>query len=186
LRVVCRAGLAGGCEQTLARVAAAVGVTVSAAVVRRMTAGSGAVAAAQTQAALARVARGQPAWTARDPVVAAESGVLAVEVDGVDVHRDDGWQEMKVVTVAPRGPGVTVDAQTGRERLTWGRASYGAGFAEAQAFGGRAYAEAGRCGLGTPAVRTVVLAGDGAAWIWHSARSFLALPGVELSAISDL
>jgi hypothetical protein len=186
LRVVCREGIEGGFEDTVERVAEAVGVTVSDDVVRRMTEGIGAVAEAQTQAAMARVARGQPAWTASDPVEAAESGVLAVEVDGVYVHRDDGWHEMKVVTVAPLGPGVTVDAETGRERLTWGRASYGAGFEEAQAFWGRAYAEAGRRGLGTPAVRTVVLVGDGAEWIWHSARSFLALPGVELIEIIDL
>jgi hypothetical protein len=79
-----------------------------------------------------------------------------------------------------------VDADTGRVRLAWGRASYGAGFEEAQAFWGRAYAEACRRGLGTPLVRTVVVLGDGAEWIWHSARAFLGLPGVDLVEIIDL
>ena len=102
------------------------------------------------------------------------------------VHRDDDWHEMKVTTVALLGPGVEVDADTGRERLAWGRASYGAGFEEAQAFWGRAYVEACRRGLGTPAVHTVVALGDGAEWIWRHARAFLALPGVDLVEIIDL
>jgi hypothetical protein len=54
LRVVCREGIEGGFEDTVERVAEAVGVTVSDDVVRRMTEGIGAVAEAQTQAAIAR------------------------------------------------------------------------------------------------------------------------------------
>ncbi len=188
LRVVCRAGIEGGFVDTGDRVAESVGVTVDDEVLRRLSEGIGAVAEAEVQAAMARVARGQPAWTPDDTAVTAapESGVLAVEVDGVFVHRDDDGHEMKVVTVAPLGPGVEVDADTGRERLAWGRASYGAGFEEAQAFGGRAHVEACRRGLGTAAVRTVVALGDGAEWIWRHARAFLALPGVELVEIIDL
>jgi len=186
LRVVCREGIEGGFVDTGDRVVESVGVTIDDEVLRRLTEGIGAVAEAQTQAAMARVARGQPAWTADDPVEAPESGVLAVEVDGVFVHRDDDWHEMKVVTVAPLGPGVEVDADTGRERLAWGQASYGAGFEEAQAFWGRAHVEACRRGLGIPAVHTVVALGDGAEWIWRHARAFLALPGVELVEIIDL
>jgi len=123
LRVVCRAGIAGGVVDTADRVVEAVGVRIDDAVLRRLTAGIGAVAEAEVQAAMARVAYGQPAWTADDPVDAPESGVLAVEVDGMFVHRDDDGHEMKVTTVAPLGPGVEVDADTGRERLAWGRAS---------------------------------------------------------------
>ncbi len=184
--MVCREGIEGGFVDTGDRVVESVGVTIDDEVLRRLTEGIGAVAEAQTQAAMARVARGQPAWTADDPVEAPESGVLAVEVDGVFVHRDDDGHDMKVVTVAPLGPGVEVDADTGRERLAWGRASYGAGFEEAQAFWGRGHVEAGRRGLGTAAVRTVVARGDGAEWIWRHARAFLALPGVELVEIIDL
>ena len=188
LRVVCREGIEGGFVDTGDRVVESVGVTIDDEVLRRLTEGIGAVAEAEVQAAMARVARGQPAWTPDDTAVTAapESGVLAVEVDGVFVHRDDDGHEMKVVTVAPLGPGVEVDADTGRERLAWGRASYGAGFEEAQAFGGRAHVEACRRGLGTAAVRTVVALGDGAEWIWRHARAFLALPGVELVEIIDL
>lgn len=186
LRVVCREGIEGGFVDTGDRVVESVGVTIDDEVMRHLTEGIGAVAEAQTQAAMARVARGQAAWTADDPVDAPESGVLAVEVDGMFVHRDDDWHEMKVTTVAPLGPGVEVDADTGRERLAWGRASYGAGFEEAQAFWGRAHVEACRRGLGTPAVRTVVALGDGAEWIWRHARAYLALPGVEVVEIIDL
>jgi hypothetical protein len=112
--------------------------------------------------------------------------VLAVEVDGLYVHRDEGWHEMKVVTVAPLGPQCEVDPETGRQRKRWGAASYGAGFEEAEDFWYRAYVEACRRGLGTAAVRTVVLLGDGAEWIWRQGRAFLALPGVELVEIIDL
>jgi len=188
LRVVCREGIEGGFVDTGDRVVESVGVTIDDEVLRRLTEGIGAVAEAEVQAAMARVARGQSAWTDAEAAVMAgpESGVLAVEVDGMFVHRDDDWHEMKVVTVAPLGPGVEVDADTGRERLCWGRASYGAGFEEAQAFWGRAHVEACRRGLGTAAVRTVVALGDGAEWIWRHARAFLALPGVELIEIIDL
>jgi len=188
LRVVCREGIEGGFVDTGDRVVESVGVTIDDEVLRRLTEGIGAVAEAEVQAAMARVARGHPAWADADAAVttAPESGVLAVEVDGMFVHRDDDWHEMKVVTVAPLGPGVEVDADTGRERLAWGRASYGAGFEEAQAFWGRGHVEACRRGLGTTAVRTVVALGDGAEWIWRHARAFLALPGVELVEIIDL
>jgi hypothetical protein len=186
LRVACREGIEGGFADAADRVVESVGVRIDDEVLRRLSEGIGAVAEAQTQAAMARVARGQAAWTPADPVDTPESGVLAVEVDGMFVHRDDDWHEMKVVTVAPLGPGVEVDADTGRERLWWGRASYGAGFEEAPSFWGRAHVEACRRGLGTPAVRTVVALGDGAEWIWRHARAFLALPGVEVVEIIDL
>ena len=186
LRVVCREGIEGSLEDTTERVAEAVGVTVSDEVVRRMTEGLGAVAEAEVQAAIVRVQRGQPAWSADAVVDPPPSGVLAVEVDGLYVQRDDGWHEMKVVTVAPLGPGVEVDPDTGRARLAWGRASYGAGFEAAEDFWYRVYVEACRRGLGTPAVHTVVLLGDAAEWIWHAARAFLALPGVAVVEILDL
>jgi len=186
LRVACREGIEGSFVDARDRVTEAVGVTIDAEVLRRLSEGIGAVAEAQTQAAMARVARGQPAWTVAAPLDGPESGVLAVEVDGMFVHRDDAWHEMKVTTLAPLGPGVEVDPDTGRERLAWGRASYGAGFEEAAAFWGRVHVEACRRGLGTAAVRTVVVRGDGAEWIWRHARAFLALPGVEVVEVLDL
>lgn len=186
-RVVCRESLVQPFEQAVESVAEAVGVHVSAEVARRTTEALGAVAEAQVQAAMARVAHGQAPWPpttpAQDPPT---SGVLAVEVDGLFVHCGDGWHELKGVTVAPLGPALEVDADTQRERLAWGRASYGAGPEEAQAFWGRAYVEACRRGLGTPAVQTVVVIADAAEWIWHAARAFLGLPGVEVVEIIDL
>jgi hypothetical protein len=185
-RVVCREGIDGACENAVDSVAESRGVTLTAEVARRTTAGMGLVAEAPVQAAMARVARGQRAWAAHAVEAPPLSGVRAVEVDGLFVHRDDDWHAMKVVTVAPLGPEREVDADTGRERLAWGEASYGAGFEEAQAFWGRAHGEACRRGLGTRAVRTVVLIADAAAWIWHAGRAFLGLPGVELVEILDL
>jgi hypothetical protein len=185
-RVVCRAGLEGAFEEAVDQVAEAVGVHVSAEVARQTTERVGAVAEAQVQAAMARAQRGQPPWDPAEQVDVPASGVLAVEVDGLYVHRDAGWHEMKAVTVAALGPQCDVDAETGRWRLRWGAASYGAGFEEAETFWYRAYVEACRRGLGTPAVRTVVLLGDGAEWIWHQGRAFLALPGVDLVEIIDL
>jgi len=91
----------------------------------------------------------------------------------------DGWHAMKVGTFAPLGPGLRVDAETRRTHLAWGAASYGAGSEEAEVFWWRVYAEACRRGLGTPAVRTVVLLGDGAEWIWQRARHFLRVHSVE-------
>lgn len=186
-RVVCRDSLVQPFAQAVEGVAEALGVQVSAEVARRTTEALGAVAEAEVQAAMERVAHGQAPWPppipVQDPPV---SGVLAVEVDGLFVHCDDGWHEVKGVTVAPLGPALEVDADTQRERLAWGRASYGAGPEEAQDFWGRAYVEACRRGLGTPAVRTVVVIADAADWIWHAARAFLGLPGVEMVEIIDL
>ena len=93
---------------------------------------------------------------------------------------------MKVGTFAPLGPGLRIDAETRRAHLAWGEARYCAGGEEAEAFWWRVYAEACRRGLGTPRVRTVVLLGDGAEWIWHRARHFLRVRGVELVEIVDI
>ncbi len=185
-RVVCREGIDGAFEHAVDSVAESLGVTLTAEVARRTTAGMGLVAEAPVQAAMARVARGQRAWAAHAVEAPPVDGVRAVDVDGLFVHRDDDGHEMKVVTVAPLGPEREVDADTGRERLAWGAASYGTGFEEAQAFWGRAHVEACRRGLGTRAVRTVVLIADAAEWIWHSGRAFLGLPGVDLVEILDL
>jgi len=81
---------------------------------------------------------------------------------------------------------VRIDAETRRARLAWGEASYRAGGEEAEAFWWRVYAEACRRGLGTPAVRTVVMRGDGAGWIWPRAAPFLGVGGVAVVEIVDI
>jgi hypothetical protein len=93
---------------------------------------------------------------------------------------------MKVVTVAPLGPDLHLDPDSGRRYLAWGAASYGVGPEEAEDFWWRVYVEALRRGLGTPAVRTVVVRCDGARWIWQRAGAFLRLPGVEVVEIVDI
>ena len=203
-RVVARAAVETSFEHAAEQVQEAVGVTVSAETVRRTAEHLGAVAEAQTQAAIAQAqtqaaiaqaqtqaaiaqaARGAPAEAVAEAPPRPTPPTLAVEVDGVLVHRDDGWHEMKVVTVAPLGPDVQTDADTGRTHLRWGAASYGVGTEEAETFWWRVYVEARRRGLGTPAVRTVVVLGDGAAWIWGRAAHFLGVAGVEVVEIVDI
>ena len=46
--------------------------------------------------------------------------------------------------------------------------------------------EACRRGLGTALVTLVVVLGDGAEWIWHYARTFLAVAGVKVIEIVDI
>ena len=92
-RVVCREGIDGAFENAVDSVAESLGVTLTAEVARRATEGMGLVAEAPVQAAMARGARGQRAWAAPAVEAPPQSGVLAVEVDGLFVHRDDGWHE---------------------------------------------------------------------------------------------
>jgi hypothetical protein len=186
LRVVCRAGVEEAFAEAADVVQEALGVWVSADSVERATERRGAVAEASVQEAVVRAKQGQAAWAAAQIEAPPANGVLAVEVDGVQVHRDDGWHEMKVVTVAPLGPALHHERASGRTHLAWGAASYGAGFEEAEDFWYRVYVEACRRGWGTPAVQTVVVLGDGAAWIWHRAAAFLSAGPQEVVEIVDL
>jgi uncharacterized protein UPF0236 len=189
-RVVARAAIEAPFAQAVDQVQEALGVTVSEEVLRRTTESLGAVAEAQTQAAIERAQQesgpGQAVWPQDALAAPEETTILAVEVDGVQVQHDDGWHEMKVVTVAPLGPHLQSDPDTGRGHLAWGAASYGAGTEGAEDFWWRVYVEARRRGLGTAAVRTVVVLGDGAEWIWQRARAFLAVAGTEVVEIVDI
>jgi hypothetical protein len=187
-RVVARAALEAPFEPAVDQVQEALGVAVSREVARRTTEELGAVAEAQVQDAIERAQHGHAVWTEAEIQTAAdgETALLAVEVDGVQVQRDEGWHEMKVLTIAPLGPDLVVDPQTGRRHLAWGAASYGAGVEAAEAFWWRVYVEACRRGLGTPAVRRVVVLGDGAAWIWERARAFLGVGGTAVIEIVDI
>ncbi len=164
----------------------ALGVTLSDETARRLAERIGAVAEAQTQAALTRARQGQPVWTEDEIARADDTRILVVEVDGVLVPQEAGWHEMTVGTLAPLGPALRLDPTHGRATLAGGSASYGVGGEDAEACWWRVYVEARRRGLGTPAVRTVVVLGDGARWIWDRARAFVGLPGVEVVEIVDL
>lgn len=181
-RAVCRLGIEASFETAMDAAHDLLGVTVPAETARRETEGMGAVAEADQQADMNAARQGWPiALTAPSA-----TPVLAVAVDGVQAPQRDGWHEMKVGTVAPLGPGLRVDAQTRRTHLAWGTASYCAGGEGAEVFWWRVYAEACRRGLGTPAVQTVVLLGDGADWIWQRGQHFLGVHGVELVEILDI
>jgi len=164
----------------------ALGATLSDETVRRLAERIGAAAEAQTQAAITRARQGQLVWTEDEVERAEDTTILAVEVDGVLVHQEAGWHKMKVATLAPLGPDLHTDPESKRTHLAWGDASYGVGAEEAEDCWWRVHVEALRRGLGTPAVRTVVVLGDGARWIWERARAFLGLPGVEVVEIADI
>jgi hypothetical protein len=185
-RVVARATVETSFTPAVEQVQEALGATLSDETARRLAEQLGAVAEAQTQAAIARAQQGQAVWAEAEIQSADDTTTLALEVDGVLVQQQEGWQEMKVVTVAPLGPDLHLDPDSGRRYLAWGAASYGVGPEEAEDFWWRVYVEALRRGLGTPAVRTVVVLCDGARWIWPRARAFLGLPGVEVVEIVDI
>ena len=185
-RVVARAAIEAPFAQAVDTVHEALGVAVDVEVARRTTEGLGAVAEAQVQAAIARAQQGREVWAPPERAVAEETATLAVGVDGVRVQHSADWHEMKVLTVAPLGPDLHADPQSGRTHLAWGTASYGAGTEGAEEFWWRVHVEAVRRGLGTEAVRTVVVLGDGAEWIWQRAHAFLGAPGTDLVEIVDI
>jgi hypothetical protein len=185
-RVVARAAVDATFTPAVELVQEALGATLSDETARRLAERIGAVAEAQTQAAITRARQGQRVWTEDEIERAEDTTILVVEVDGVLVHQEAGWHEMKVGTLAPLGPALCIDPTHGRATLAWGSASYGVSGEDAEAFWWRVYVEARRRGLGTPAVRTVVVLGDGARWIWDRARAFVGLPGVEVVEIVDI
>ena len=185
-RVVARAEVEATFTPAAEQVRDALGATLSDETARRLAARIGAAAEAQTQAAIGRAPQGQPVWAEDEVQRAEDTTILAVEVDGVLVHQEADWHEMKVTTRAPLGPDLRTDPTSGRTALAWGPASYGVGTEEAEAFWWRVYVEALRRGLGTSAVRTVVVLADGVRWIWERARAFLGLPGVEVVESVDI
>lgn len=110
--------------------------------------------------------------------------ILLVAVDGVLVPHGEGWQEAKLGRLAALGPTTRWDQETRRRALTLGPSSYCVGLEPADAFWPRVLREAWRRGLGR-GVRTVVLLGDGAEWIWLAGRTQLALAGVQVIEILD-
>jgi len=178
-RVACRLGIDASFPEAADLLAETLGVVVSDEGIRRITEGIGAVAEAEQQTAMERAAVGlEPAGTPASPT-------LLVTVDGVMVPEVDGWHECKIGVAAPLGPAVRSDPETGRQCLLPGPPSYGAGLEAAERFWQRVYAEACRRGLGTPALRLVVVVGDGADWIWRWAAAFLGIGQVEVVEIVD-
>jgi len=146
----------------------------------------GAVAEADLQAEIAVAQTGQPPLAAPDPQALAPVPVLVVEVDGAMVPLRDGYHEVKVGLAAPLGPARTTDPETGRVRLEVGAPLCGAGLESAELFWPRTYVLACLVGLLCRGLRTVVVVGDGADWIWRSARLLLAVGRVDVVEIVDM
>lgn len=143
------------------------GVQVSAETVRLHSEQRGAALEAAQQTAIRQVLATSEAAEAVD----AAPGTLLVETDGVMVrYRPTGWHEVKVGLVG------------GWEDARLQAPSYVAAREEAAVFGARLLTEAARrgaldvvawagerTGAGLARLRSVVVLGDGAAWIWHLA-----------------
>lgn len=180
-RVACRLGIEEAFGAAAEMLYETLRVDVPKEAVRRITEGLGAVAEAEQQAAIAAAQSG-----AEPPPAEVAPPQLVVAVDGVKVHTEGDWHEMKVGVVAALGPGSWTDPKTGRVCQTLGASSVCAGLESAGVFWWRVYCEARRRGLGAAPVALVVVLGDGADWIWQAAARFLALRGVELVEIVDL
>ena len=142
------------------------GLAVTAETVRHWTDAVGLELETEAQRASAEVERTQEAAVPPDPA----PGQLVVETDGVMVRYRDGWHEVKLVLV-----GGYVDGQLHA-------ISYGGTRAGPDRFGPRLLAEAARRGAldviawegptpdtRLPRLRSVVILGDGAPWIWNLA-----------------
>ena len=173
-RVACRLGIEEAFAPAAEILAETLRVDVPEEAVRRITEGIGAVAEAEQQAAMAA------AQAAQEPPPADEAPAqLVVAVDGVMVHTDGDWHEMKVGVVAPLGPG-DLDRPGQRPGVPdAGRAEClrraGAG---RRPSGGGCTAKRGG-GAGRRARALVVVLGDGADWIWHAAARFLHVGGAS-------
>jgi len=119
-RVVARAAVDATFTPAVELVQEALGATLSDETARRLAERIGAVAEAQTQAAITRARQGQRVWTEDKIARAEDTTILVVEVDGVLVHQEAGWHEMKVGTLAPLGPALRIDPTHGRATLAWG------------------------------------------------------------------
>jgi hypothetical protein len=180
-RVACRLGIEEAFAPAADILYETLRVDVPDEAVRRITEGIGQVAEAEQQAAMADArAEEEPAPAEVGPTQ------LLVAVDGVHVHTDGDWHEMKVGVVAPLGPETWTDPDSGRVCQTPGAQSVCAGLEPAPVFWWRVYCEARRRGLGAATVALIVVMGDGADWIWHAAARFLHVGWAELVEIVDI
>lgn len=184
-RVVARDGLEAPFGQAASLVAEHLGVHVEEEVVRAVTEQLGRLADAD-QAVLPRAPLARPSGCQRAPAGQPQPVVdtLVVELDGGMVHLRQAWSELKAGRVAPLGPAVVADPDSGDRYLALGPSCYCAGVESCDVFWPRLVREAVRAGLGRTIQRVIVLA-DGAEWIWHQARCQLGLPGVEVVEILD-
>lgn len=92
-----------------------------------------------------------------------DSEMMNVSSDGVTLRiREEGWKEVKVVTISAVAQ--KVDASSGESQVHLTRHSYRAGLWESKTFANHLWAEA--CRRGLEKAKRVVSVNDGAPWIW--------------------
>lgn len=89
-------------------------------------------------------------------------------MDGIIIHLDDGWHEMKVGSVY-EGEAVPSKVKDEAPTLRAKQTPYLAKRVEAAPFGKDLWVEAARRGVSQ--AEEVVIVGDGASWIWNVAQS---------------
>jgi hypothetical protein len=119
-RVLGRLGLEGAFGAAVDQVAETLAIVVPEEAVRRVTEGVGAVAEAEQRARIAQARQGRPVAPLAVGGAADRPALLLVAVDGVYAPLRDGWQEVKVSRVAPLGPAVRIDPDSGRTHLALG------------------------------------------------------------------
>ncbi len=172
-RVACWEGIEDAFEVAAAGVWETVGVRLDSEAVRGSTEAMGALAEHDQE--------DSSQWRA---AAADIPPFLAVEMDGVYVHERAAWREMKIGRVAPLGPRLVLDQETGRQHLALVDSSYCCGLEGGEQFWPRLVREAVQRGVGR-GVHVVVVWGDGAPWIWKQARCQLGLAGVQVVEILD-
>jgi hypothetical protein len=173
-RVACRDGIEAAFGDGADLVFENLGVRLDAEAVRGISEAMGALVEADQQDPACWV----PAADAAIPPI------LVLEMDGVLLHEVDAWREMKVGRVAPLGPELVRDQESGETHLALGQSTYCVGREEVARFWPRVMREVVRAGWGR-GVREVVLLADGAEWIWHQARCQLRRDGVAVVEILD-
>jgi hypothetical protein len=141
------------------------GVAMSESALQRLTVECGAaIEKAETQeaAAMVKVPKEEEAVLWRE-IPEPDSEVMAVSADGVLIHlRDEGWKEVKVMSVSAVRTRDEQADDTQEQRLE--KHSYRAGLWDAKTFTNHYWAESYRRGV--EKAKQIVCISDGAAWIW--------------------
>lgn len=104
---------------------------------------------------------GEIAWRQR---VTPSSETMSLSHDGVMIHlKDEGWKEVKMVSVA--AVTTAVDPQSGESAVVLTNQSYRAGLWDAATFTNQQWAEAERRGIAQ--AKRLACVADGAHWIWQ-------------------
>lgn len=141
------------------------GVAMSESALQRLTVEYGAAVVeeeAEEAAAMVQIPKEEEAVEWRK-IPEPDSDVMAVSADGVLIHlRDEGWKEVKVMSVSAVRTSDEQANETQEKRLE--KHSYRAGLWDAKTFTNHYWAESYRRGV--EKAKQIVCISDGAAWIW--------------------